>query len=222
MTGYYLLKWRKYKVIALEDLVIEIINQFGYLGIFLLLAIECIFPPIPSELILTLGGFITLYSDLTFVGVLTAATLGSVIGAVVLYFLGTVLDSKRLEKIITGRMGKIFRLKSGDVRKAEYWFGKYGGKAVFWGRIIPIVRSLISIPAGMAKMSFRKFLSLTILGTLIWNMVLMLLGRAAGSAWNQMLNLLGLLSNIVLIILFLLTIFVSAVFIKKRFIKKDR
>lgn len=206
----------------MDDLVIEIINQFGYIGIFLLLAIECIFPPIPSELILTLGGFVTLYSNLTFLGVLIAATLGSVIGAIILYFLGTVLDSKRLEKIVSGKVGKIFRLKSGDVRKAEYWFGRFGAKAVFWGRIIPFVRSLISIPAGMARMNFRKFLFLTIFGTVIWNVVLMILGRAAGNAWNQMTELLGFLSNIVIVVIFILTVFAGTVFIKNRFIKKDR
>lgn len=203
----------------MEELIVEIVNQYGYFGIFALLAIECIFPPIPSELILTLSGFLTIYSTLTFLGVVIASILGSIVGALVLYLLGYMLDSKRLEKLFSGKIGRAFRLKRDDVRKAEFWFGKFGGKAVFLGRMIPIVRSLISIPAGMARMNIRRFLLLTISGTLIWNSVLVFLGIIAGSAWNKIMNLIGIFSNIVLIILILALMVAIMVFIKKRFVR---
>src|SRR5690606_30525922 len=146
-----------YLEVNMENWITDFMEQFGYIGIFLLIALENVFPPIPSEVILTFGGFMTTYSDLTMTGVIVAATLGSVLGAVILYGAGYMLNVDRLEAIID-KWGKYLRLKKEDVRKADAWFDKYGYWTVLFCRMIPLIRSLISIPAGMAKMKFGLFL----------------------------------------------------------------
>ena len=135
----------------MQDWIIQMMDQFGYWGIGGLIAIENIFPPIPSEVILTFGGFMTTYTSLNVWLVILAATLGSLVGAIILYGIGRIISPKRLEKILAGRLGKILRLKPEDIGKAEAWFQKRGKLTVFFCRFIPIVRSLISLPAGMAK-----------------------------------------------------------------------
>ncbi|MBZ2174288.1 DedA family protein [Schnuerera sp. xch1] len=205
----------------MEDIILEIINQFGYFGIFLLIAVENIFPPIPSEVILTFGGFMTTFSSMDRWGVVVSATIGSVLGAVILYVFGRVLNIERLENFFGSKLGRILHLKRGDVRKAGKWFIKYGNKAVFLCRFIPIVRSLISIPAGISKMKFSKFLFLTIMGTFIWNVILIYLGRFAGEAWETIVFYIDFYSIIAIMIL-ASTVFVAGVlFIKKRFIENN-
>ena|SRR5690554_1324171 len=206
----------------MQDIILNIINQYGYIGVFLLIAIENIFPPIPSEVILTFGGFMTTFTDMNVWGVIIAATLGSVIGAVILYSLGRILSPERLENIFDSKFGKMMHLKKEDVSKAENWFAEYGTKAVFLCRFVPIVRSLISIPAGMAKMSWVKFLPLTISGTFIWNLVLVHLGRFAGEAWESIVSYINIYSRIVLVILILVVLFFVIIFVKKRFINESK
>ena len=142
----------------MQEMIIEIMNNFGYLGVFLLIAIENVFPPIPSEVILLFGGFMTTFSDMNIVGVIIASTLGSILGAIVLYYIGKILNKERLKKIITSKPGKILRLKPEDIDKADNWFDTKGNKTVFFCRFVPIIRSLISIPAGMSEMTMKKFL----------------------------------------------------------------
>ena len=134
----------------MQEFIIQIIENWGYLGVGLLIAIENIFPPIPSEVILAFGWFMTTKTALNVVGVIIAATLGSTIGAIVLYLIGKILNKERLEKIVSGKIGKVLRLKKEDIEKADKWFDTKGQKTVFICRFIPIVRSLISIPAGMS------------------------------------------------------------------------
>ena len=140
----------------MQEFIIQIIENWGYLGVGLLIAIENIFPPIPSEVILAFGGFVTTKTALNVVGVIIAATLGSTIGAIVLYLIGKILNKERLERIISGKIGKVLRLKKSDIEKADKWFDTKGQKTVFICRFIPIVRSLISIPAGMSEMKMWK------------------------------------------------------------------
>ncbi|WP_055107815.1 DedA family protein [Paenibacillus ihumii] len=179
----------------MENWITEFMEQFGYIGIFLLIALENVFPPIPSEVILTFGGFMTTYSSLTMIGVIIAATLGSVFGAVILYGAGYILNVDRLEAIIDN-WGKYLRLKKEDVRKADAWFDKYGYWTVLFCRMIPLIRSLISIPAGMAKMKFGLFLLFTTIGTLIWNIILVSVGAAVGSSWEKIVEFMDVYSNI--------------------------
>lgn len=179
----------------MENWITEFMEQFGYIGIFLLIALENVFPPIPSEVILTFGGFMTTYSSLTILGVIIAATIGSVFGAVVLYWAGYILNVDRLEAIID-KWGKYLRLKKEDIRKADAWFDKYGYWTVLFCRMIPLIRSLISIPAGMAKMKFGLFLLFTTIGTLIWNIVLVSVGAAVGGSWEKIVEFMDVYSNI--------------------------
>jgi membrane protein DedA with SNARE-associated domain len=183
--------------------IIEIMNKFGLLGIFLLITIENIFPPIPSEVILTFGGFMTtpVDSTITIWGVIIVSTLGSVVGAIILYGIGLLLSAERLGAILDGKIGKLLGFKKDDVFKACDWFNKKGKITVLFCRCVPIVRSLISIPAGMAKMRFDLFVILTTLGSFIWNIILVYLGAAAGSSWEKIVEGTDVYKTITVIVL---------------------
>ena len=188
----------------MEEFVRVVMNQYGYFGIFILIFIENIFPPIPSEVVLLLGGFMTTKSDLILPLMILFSTLGSVVGAIVLYYIGKILNKERLKKIVSGKVGKILRLKTSDIEKADHWFDTKGNKTVFFCRFIPVVRSLISIPAGMAEMPMIKFLVYTTVGSLIWNAVLLVLGNRVGENWTDILDIMDKYSHIVLILLIIL------------------
>lgn len=179
----------------MQNWITDFMEQFGYFGIFLMIALENVFPPIPSEVILTFGGYMTTVSNLSVVGVIVAATLGSVCGAVILYGIGLLLDVERLEKIID-KWGRILRVTKEDIYKADAWFDKYGYFTVFFCRMIPLIRSLISIPAGMSNMKFLLFLIFTTAGTLIWNIILVMLGAAVGESWENIVYYMDIYSNI--------------------------
>ncbi|MCH6266926.1 MULTISPECIES: DedA family protein [Neobacillus] len=185
----------------MEVWIKDFIESYGYIGVFLLIALENIFPPIPSEVILTFGGYMTLDTSLNVTGVIIASTLGSVFGAVILYRLGNFLDVERFDRIIK-RYGKLLRLKKEDLYRANAWFNKYGIWTVFLCRFIPLIRSLISIPAGMANMNFSLFLIFTTIGTLIWNTVLIHLGASLGENWELITEKMDNFSNVIYGILF--------------------
>lgn len=189
-------------------------EEFGYLGIFLMIALENLFPPIPSEIVLSFGGFMTTQSDLTVTGVVIASTLGAVVGAIALFYIGRLLDVERLERIVE-RWGHLLRTDKEDIHKANAWFHRYGIWTVFFCRMVPIVRSLISIPAGMAKMNFPLFLLFTAVGSLIWNMVLVNLGAALGASWSKVLEYMSVYQDIVIVIVGALLI-VGAVWFFRR------
>ncbi len=199
----------------MEAWISDWMSQFGYFGVFLLILLENIFPPIPSEVILTLGGFMTTTTTMTKFGVIIASTLGSVIGAAILYGIGTLLDVERLEKIV-GKYGKYLRLTIKDIHKADAWFDKYGVWAVFFGRLVPLVRSLISIPAGMSNMKFGLFLLFTTLGTLIWNTVLVSVGAAVGDNWHEIVGYMDIYSNVAYAIIAIVGIVFLVWYFKKR------
>ena len=201
----------------MEEFVISIMNQFGYFGIFFLIFIENIFPPIPSEVVLLFGGFMTTYSKLNLFGMIIFSTLGSAVGAIVLYYIGKILNKERLKKIVSGKIGKVLRLKASDIEKADKWFDTKGNKTVFFCRFIPVVRSLISIPAGMSEMIMSKFLLYTITGSLIWNTVLLFIGSKVGENWKKIEQIMNQYSHIILIILIIAFIgFVIYHFSKKK------
>ncbi|ALA70556.1 DedA family protein [Geobacillus sp. JS12] len=194
--------------------ITNVMEQFGYIGIFLIIALENIFPPIPSEVILPFGGFMTTYTSLTVPGVIAAATAGSVAGALVLYGIGRLLSVERLERIVD-RWGRWLRVKPEDIAKANRTFHRYGVWAVFLGRMIPLVRSLISIPAGMAKMNIGLFVWLSVLGTLIWNTALVSIGAALGQSWGKVSEVIGMYAEVVYVIIGLI-ITVAAIRLWKR------
>ncbi|MGN8644683.1 DedA family protein [Gracilibacillus sp. HCP3S3_G5_1] len=171
-------------------------NEYGYLGIMFLITLENIFPPIPSEVILTFGGFFTTVSSLHIVGVIFSSTAGSVLGAIILYLIGMQLNIHRLG-IIVENWGHILRIKKADIHKADVWFTKYGYWTIFFCRFVPLIRSLISIPAGMSHMNVPLFLLFTTLGTLIWNTVLVLLGAFVGGSWEDIVRYIDIYSTII-------------------------
>lgn len=202
----------------MENLIIEIMEQYGYIGIMFLIAVENLFPPIPSEVILTFGGFMTATTNLTVGGVVLFSVIGSVTGAIILYYIGRLLDVKKIEWIVE-RWGHLLRLSVEDIEKANDWFRKYGALTVFFCRFIPLIRSLISIPAGMANMNFSLFLLLTMLGTLIWNVVLINVGAAVGDQWEYIVYYMDIYSNFVYIILAVLLLGAVAYFFRTRIFK---
>lgn len=200
----------------MQEMIISFMESFGYFGVMALIAIENIFPPIPSEVILTFGGFMTTTTKLNIFLVILFATIGSVAGAIILYFLGRLLNKDRIEKIISGKIGKVLRLKKADIEKADHWFDTKGYYTVFFCRFIPVVRSLISIPAGMSEMPFFKFIAFTIVGSLIWNTVLIVLGAVMGNNWHKIVEFIGIYSKFILLILIILFIIGMAYFYKKK------
>lgn len=206
----------------MEQFVISIMNQYGYFGIFFLIFVENIFPPIPSEVVLLFGGFMTTYSKLSVPFMVLFSTLGSVAGAIVLYYIGKILNKDRLKKIVAGKIGKVLRLKVNDIEKAVCWFDTKGNRTVFFCRFIPVVRSLISIPAGMSEMSMSKFLLYTFAGSSIWNTVLLIIGNRVGNNWKDILYIMNQYSHIVLILLILALIIFLFYFCSFRSKKKKR
>ncbi|MBH5319159.1 DedA family protein [Paenibacillus sp. GSMTC-2017] len=198
----------------MESWITGIMEQYGYFGILLLIALENLFPPIPSEVILTLGGFMTTSTDLTPVGVISVATVGSLIGAIILYFVGQLLGVERLEKIID-RYGRILRVKKEDIRRADAWFDKYGYWAVLLCRMVPLIRSLISLPAGMSGMKFVPFLFFTTIGTLIWNILLVSIGVAVGDNWTKIVDFMDIYSNIVYALIAIACVVVVVLYIRR-------
>ncbi len=206
----------------MEQWIIQMMEDFGYLGVALLIALENIFPPIPSEVILTFGGFMTTYTSLNVWLVIVMATIGSVLGGLALYGIGRILDAERLERILSGKIGKILRLKPQDVERAQGWFARKGKATVFFCRFIPIVRSLISIPAGMMKMNAGSFLLLTTLGTALWNTVLVWLGVFAGASWEKIVGYLGVYSKAAVVILAVGALVFAVFFYRHRLKKKKQ
>lgn len=164
----------------------QFISSWGYIGVACLIALENIFPPIPSELILTFSGFMTTRSTMTIVGVIIASTIGSLVGALCLYSIGYFVGEKRLEALVRGNVGRWLRVKPAHIAKATQWFQRHGIMTVFFCRFIPVVRSLISIPAGVAGVPLLFFIVYTTLGSVIWNTVLIVLGAWAGDHWDTL------------------------------------
>lgn len=165
----------------MNNYIINIMSKYGYIGILFLIMLENLFPPIPSEVILTLGGFLSTLktSSLNFLGIVLVSTIGSLLGAIILYFIGYFVNKDKIIKLCDKKIGKILCLKKDDIIKSNNNFEK-GNITVFYCRFIPILRSLISIPAGINKMNFIKFIIYTFFGSLIWNTILIYLGSLVG------------------------------------------
>ncbi|EAE7388095.1 TPA_asm: DedA family protein [Listeria monocytogenes] len=202
----------------METWITSIMADFGYIGIFVLIMVENLFPPIPSEIILTFGGFMTTVTSLNVVMVIIVATLGSVVGAILLYKVASYFGKERLTKIVL-KYGRILRLKEADIERAENFFLKYGSWAVFLCRMIPLIRSLISIPAGMTKMKMSKFLILTTAGSLLWNTVLIGLGAMLGESWSEIVVFMDSFSTIIYSIIAILVVVGLGFFFRARFKK---
>lgn len=200
----------------MQTWVLQILEAYGALGIFLLIFIENIFPPIPSELILTFGGFMTTVTSTSPILVIIASTLASLLGALTLYAVASFFSFDKVLSFIENQ-GKFLRLKRKDIEKAITFYERYEGKTVFFCRMVPIVRSLISIPAGMSKMKMSTFILLTTLGSLIWNTILIVCGVVLGERWEEVLVWIKGYSYVVLgVVAIVLCFFVIRYFKKKK------
>jgi membrane protein DedA with SNARE-associated domain len=158
-------------------------SSTSYGGILLLMLLENVFPPIPSELIMPLAGFMVAQGKLTFLGIIAAGTAGSVLGALLLYYLGSKLGEQRV-KDFADRYGRWLAVSREDIERASRWFHGHGGAAVLLGRLVPGVRSLISIPAGIVGMKLTPFLAYTVFGTALWTALLAYLGYLLRSSFT--------------------------------------
>nr|WP_107122965.1 DedA family protein [Streptomyces caeruleatus] len=169
-------------------------ERLGGPGAGLAIALENLFPPLPSEVILPLAGFTASQGRMDVVGAVAWTTAGSVAGALALYLLGALFGRERLIAVAA----RLPLVKVADVERTEAWFLRHGTKAVFFGRFVPIFRSLISIPAGVERMRLPLFLALTAAGSLIWNTAFVAAGYALGARWHEVTDLVGLYSKVIL------------------------
>ena len=164
---------------SLVSFTLGLINKAGYGGVFILSVLENIGFPIPSEVVVPFSGFLVSIGEFDFWPVILYATLGNFIGSIILYAVGRSGGRWILEKY-----GRYLFIRSAEIHKGDVWFAKYGGWTVFWGRLIPVIRSLISLPAGVARMDFKKFCAFTFAGSLIWNLGLAYAGIKIGNNWQ--------------------------------------
>ncbi|MBO8142207.1 MAG: DedA family protein [Firmicutes bacterium] len=164
------------------DWATRIMEALGYPGIVLVVLAENLFPPIPSEAVLPFAGFMTTRSPLTLFGVVAAATAGSVLGSFALYFAGAAFGRERVHRFIA-RYQRYLTVGPEHLRHAEEWFARHGARAVFLCRMVPILRSVISIPAGLVRMNAVSFTAYTVIGSFIWNAALAGAGAALGASW---------------------------------------
>jgi membrane protein DedA with SNARE-associated domain len=161
--------------------VLDVIEALGAVGVGLLVAVESVFPPIPSEVVLPLAGFLAGQGRMGFGAVVAFATAGSLVGALVLYRLGAVLGTDRLERLAD----RLPLMGARDVQRADAWMARHGSWAVLLGRMVPGVRSLVSIPAGVQRMPLGRFVLLTTVGSAVWNVLFVGLGFVLGEEWDR-------------------------------------
>lgn len=197
----------------MQQAIMQIMNDWGYIGVLALILIENVFPPIPSEVILVFGGALTANEfggKLGIAGMVLAATLGSLSGAIILYYIGKILKAERLKKIIRGKTGKVLRVKPADIDRADSWFRTKGSWSVLVCRCVPVLRSMISIPAGMSEMKMGKFIVLTVIGSMIWNTILVVMGHYLGRNWESVLGFFDHFQTVVIAIC--VVVFIGAMY----------
>lgn len=197
---------------GLSGWVAEVLADLGPFGVGMLTALETVFPPIPSEVVLPLAGFLTQQGEMRLPAVMVASTLGSVLGALLLYWLGRAVGRERGSRIVA----RVPLVDREDVDRAAGWFDRHGRSAVFFGRLIPGVRSLISLPAGAAAMPLVPFLVFTTAGSLLWNSVLVGAGVALGSQWSRVDQYAGVLDWVLIAALVLLVVVAGVRRVRKR------
>ncbi|MGN3955221.1 DedA family protein [Streptomyces sp. WAC8370] len=190
----------------------DLVDAMGAPGAGLAVALENVFPPLPSEIILPLTGFAAGQGVISLFAALFWTTLGSVVGAAVLYWIGALVGRERMYAI----WAKLPLVKTSDLERTEEWFAKHGTKAVLLGRMVPIFRSLISVPAGLERMPLPTFLALTGLGTLTWNTVLVMSGYWLGDQWDKVGDYVGVISKAVLVMVVLALAFYILVRLRSR------
>jgi membrane protein DedA with SNARE-associated domain len=183
----------------MTDWVTSVIDALGYVGVAILVALESVFPPIPSEVVLPLAGFHAGRGGASLPGMIAAATIGSVVGAWVLYGVAVGIGPERLRRFVL-RYGRWFRLTADDLDRAEGWFDSRAETAVLVGRCAPLIRSIISVPAGFRHMPLGRFTLYTALGSLAWNIALISAGAVLGDRWHEVGDVVGLLQAVIILV----------------------
>ena len=181
----------------MDQFIVQTMNHYGYLAIMVFVVLENIFPFVPSELVLTFAGLMTTQSAMTVPGVILDATILSVVGSLGLYGIGRFISEDRLAALVDTRVGRFLGFKKDDIYKSSEWFQKKGKYSVLFCRCVPVLRCLISLPAGTSKMNLPVFIAFTFIGSLIWNLILVNLGAAAGNNWEAIVHKLGFATSII-------------------------
>jgi membrane protein DedA with SNARE-associated domain len=197
------------------DFATKLVESIGIFGAGLFIAIESVVIPLPSEIVLLLSGFNVSIGEFSFFSVWIATTIGSLVGAYFLYSIGYAVSKEGIEKLVL-RFGKFVGIKQRDVDAAFRWFDKYGTFVIFFGRLIPLIRSLVSIPAGLAKMSLIRFSLLTAAGSGIWNALWIYIGIQLGVRWRDAENWAKYLDYAVYALVVLITIVFVTRMIRRR------
>lgn len=185
---------------TLGQFMSHLVESFGYAGLFLVMLIENVIPPIPSEIVLPFAGFQVAEGSMNLLLVVLVTTIGGFAGTSLFYYLGQLLGDERV-RLLINRVGRYVLLREADYDEALTLFRNHDSKVVFWARFIPGVRSLISLPAGVAGMSFRRFAAFTLAGTVLWNSALVLAGLFLGSRWERVLVVVDRLEGVLWILL---------------------
>ncbi len=175
----------------------DVIESLGYLGVALLVIAENLFPPIPSEIVLPFAGFVARRGDGSVIVMVLAATIGSVLGALILYAIAAAIGPERIHRFVV-RFGRWFGVKENDMVRAEEWFDRRSNISVLVGRCVPLIRSLVSIPAGFRRMKLARFTLLTAIGSAVWNIALIGAGAALGDQWDRVGDYVGVFQWVVI------------------------
>ena len=189
----------------MEQWINDIVGAFGYLGIFFLMLAENIFPPIPSEVIMPIAGITVGSGEMSFLLVVLVALAGTLIGNLPWYFIARAVGRERFLELVA-RWGKYVALKVSDVEAAIAWFDRHGGKAVLLGRMAPGVRTLISVPEGLAEMPLAKFLTLSAIGSTVWIVFLVAIGMVLQANWHYVAAVIDPLGKLLIVLAVLLGI----------------
>lgn len=199
----------------MEQIITDFISKWGYTAIFILILLENVLPVVPSEIILTFAGLLSVKSHLSIWTLLIIATITSFIGLLILYYICRLISEEKLYRFVD-RHGKWMKLKSKDLKRANDWFKRYGAWAVFLCRFVPVLRVLITIPAGINRMNVIQFTTLSLIGTTIWNFALILLGRLLSDSFDALMNGIHTYSRIMYVIIIIAFIYFVIRYLMKR------
>jgi membrane protein DedA with SNARE-associated domain len=171
-------------VVGLTSWAVELVSTLGYPGIVLVMALENVFPPIPSEAVMPLAGYLTTTGRFNFYLTIFSGVLGSLLGALLLYYLGLVIGSRKIRRFLAD-YGKYLMITTSELDASEQWFNRHGEKAVLFARVVPLVRSIISIPAGFIKMPLERFVLFSVVGITVWTVLETLVGVVLGRNWER-------------------------------------
>ncbi len=200
----------------MDQFIIQAMNHYGYFAIMVFVILENILPFIPSELVLTFAGWMTTQSEMTIAGVVIGATVLSVIGSLLLYGAGRFLSEDRLAALVDTKIGRFLGFKKEDIYKSTDWFHKKGKYTVLFCRCVPVLRCLISLPAGTARMNVFTFIIFTAVGSFFWNLLLVNLGAAAGNNWEAIVHKVGFATSMIGILILAAGGIALLMFLKKR------